>query len=68
MSKPSLGKFAGSALCGALLVAALSIDIKTGATDSCPTDAEEIATDRPDVTNSSLVVPFGSFQAENGVD
>jgi hypothetical protein len=24
--------------------------------------------DRPDVTNSSLVVPFGSFQAENGVD
>jgi len=36
--------------------------------DQCPTAADEIATDRPDVTNSSLVVPFGSLQAENGVD
>lgn len=34
----------------------------------CPTPSDEIATDRPDVTNSSLVVPFGSLQAENGVD
>jgi hypothetical protein len=29
--------------------------------ESCPTAKDEIATDRPDVTNSSLVVPFGSF-------
>jgi hypothetical protein len=36
--------------------------------DSCPTTADKIATDRPDVTNSSLVVPLGSLQAENGVD
>ena len=36
--------------------------------DSCPTTADEIATDRPDVTNSSLVVPRGSLQAENGLD
>jgi hypothetical protein len=36
--------------------------------DDCPTDANQIATDRPDVTNSSVVVPLGSFQAENGVD
>jgi hypothetical protein len=36
--------------------------------DSCPTAKDEIATDRPDVTNSSLVVPFGSFQSENGVN
>jgi hypothetical protein len=28
----------------------------------------EIATDRPDTTNSSLVVPKGSFQQENGVN
>jgi len=28
----------------------------------------EIATDRPDVTNSSLVVPTGSLQNENGVN
>jgi hypothetical protein len=34
----------------------------------CPTAIDEIATDRPDVTNSSLVVPYGSVQAENGVD
>lgn len=41
----------------------------TGArADSCPTTKDEIATDRPDVTNSSLVVPVGSFQSENGVN
>jgi hypothetical protein len=36
--------------------------------DSCPSQPDEIATDRPDVTNSSLVVPVGSFQSENGVN
>jgi hypothetical protein len=36
--------------------------------DSCPTAKDEIATDRPDVTNSSLVVPVGSLQNENGVN
>ena len=36
--------------------------------ESCPTTKDEIATDRPDVTNSSVVVPFGSFQSENGVN
>jgi hypothetical protein len=41
---------------------------KTDAADLCPTSADEIATDRPDVTNSSLVVPHGSLQAENGID
>jgi hypothetical protein len=35
---------------------------------SCPTASDEIATDRPDVTNSSLVVPTGSLQNENGVN
>ena len=34
----------------------------------CPTSASEIATDRPDVTNSSLVVPAGSLQGENGIN
>lgn len=38
------------------------------AADGCPGDSSEIATDRPDVTNSSLVVPVGSLQSENGVD
>jgi hypothetical protein len=36
--------------------------------DTCPTAKDEIATDRPDVTNSSIVVPFGSLQSENGVN
>jgi hypothetical protein len=36
--------------------------------DSCPSAKDEIATDRPDVTNSSLVVPAGSLQIENGVN
>jgi len=34
----------------------------------CPQPTSEIATDRPDVTNSSLVVPSGSFQSENGIN
>jgi hypothetical protein len=36
--------------------------------DGCPTGKDEIATDRPDVTNSSVVVPAGSLQSENGVN
>jgi hypothetical protein len=36
--------------------------------DGCPTSGADIATDRPDVTNSSLVVPSGSLQGENGVN
>jgi hypothetical protein len=35
---------------------------------SCPNQQDEIATDRPDATNSSLVVPVGSLQSENGVN
>ena len=38
------------------------------AAEGCPTSKDEIATDRPDVTNSSLVVPTGSFQSENGIN
>lgn len=34
--------------------------------DSCPSAQDDIATDRPDVTNSSIVVPVGSLQNENG--
>ena len=36
--------------------------------DSCPQSSDEIVTDRPDVTNSSIVVPFGSLQNENGAN
>ena len=37
------------------------------AAHDCPTSGDQIETDRPDVTNSPIVVPRGSFQAENGV-
>jgi hypothetical protein len=36
--------------------------------ENCPTPADEIATDRPDVTNSSRVVPVGSLQTESGIN
>ena len=36
--------------------------------DSCPSTKDEIDTDRPDVTNSSIVVPAGSLQIENGIN
>ncbi|CCE11320.1 exported hypothetical protein [Bradyrhizobium sp. STM 3843] len=51
-------------LAGLLLLVAIS-DARA---ETCPTSADELATDRPDVTNSSLVVPTGSFQSENGVN
>jgi hypothetical protein len=34
---------------------------------ACPSKDTDIATDRPTVANSSLVVPVGSLQSENGV-
>src|SRR5712675_2565945 len=40
----------------------------TAKADSCPGIGDEISTDRPDVTNSSVVVPAGSLQIENGVN
>jgi hypothetical protein len=36
--------------------------------DRCTTADQPINTDRPDVANSSFVVPVGSLQSENGVD
>ena len=56
-------------LCWILLLSAVAGAIRPASgADGCPTPADAIATDRPDVTNSSLVVPLGSLQAENGVD
>jgi hypothetical protein len=54
-----------------LLVAPLILlanAVAAGAADTRPQPGSEIAVDRPDVTNSSLVVPKGSFQQENGVN
>jgi outer membrane putative beta-barrel porin/alpha-amylase len=36
--------------------------------ESCPRSTDPIATDRPDVANSSIVVPTGSLQSEDGVN
>ena len=47
---------------------ALRVVSASAANDGCPPSAAEIATDRPDVTNSSLVVPTGSLQNENGLN
>jgi hypothetical protein len=41
---------------------------RLAAAGECPSPSSEIATDRPDVTNSSKVVPVGSLQGENGVN
>jgi hypothetical protein len=38
------------------------------AAEQCPQKDSPIDTDRPDVTNSSVVVPQGSFQSENGIN
>src|SRR4030081_3027645 len=55
--------------CAAVLLALLVCHGTTSAkADSCPSAKDEISTDRPDVTNSSLVVPTGSLQIENGVN
>jgi Putative MetA-pathway of phenol degradation len=51
----------------ALLAFILAGMLPLHAQDQPPVDtAEPIATDRPAVTNSSVVVPIGSLQAENG--
>jgi len=68
MSRNTVGKTGRLVCLCALLVAVLiTSPAKAAASEHCPTGADEIATDRPDVTNSSLVVPYGSLQAENGV-
>ena len=51
-----------------LLSAFVVLSMVDAHADGCPTAKDEIMTDRPDVTNSSLVVPTGSLQSENGVN
>jgi hypothetical protein len=59
----SVGKLAAALL--ALLVYHSTLTAKA---DSCPSVKYEINTDRPDVTNSSVVVPAGSLQIETGLN
>jgi hypothetical protein len=53
----------------AALVATSLIGFESfAAAAECTQPSDPIETDRPDVTNSSIVVPAGSLQNENGVD
>ena len=52
----------------ALICAALLAWPRAGWAADCPAPADVIETDRPDTTNSSLVIPYGSLQLENGVN
>ena len=51
-----------------LLASVIALTATELRAETCPQATEEIATDRPDVTNSSIVVPVGSLQSENGVN
>jgi hypothetical protein len=69
MSQASFATICRSAFAAVLLIIALITPTSRAvAADACPNSADEISTDRPDVTNSSVVVPYGSLQVENGVD
>jgi hypothetical protein len=62
-------KHKSSASALAVLILLATISAPTAAqSGECPTSASEIATDRPDVTNSSLVIPNGSLQIEVGIN
>jgi len=58
--RPFAGALLIAALCGVPSVAAFA--------DGCPDASQDIVTDRPSVTNSSVVVPIGSLQMENGIN
>ncbi|HET7885096.1 MAG TPA: transporter, partial [Bradyrhizobium sp.] len=51
-----------------ILVTVVILTAPDAYADNCSQASEEIATDRPDVTNSSIVVPVGSLQNENGIN
>jgi len=67
MPKRSLA-YIRSLTTGTLLVLVLVSTCSSSLAEECRTDADAIAPDRPDITNSSLVVPRGSLQAEKGID
>ncbi len=51
-----------------LVIVALAASVDRGIAADCTPTSAPIETDRPDVTNSSVVVPVGSFQQENGIN
>jgi Putative MetA-pathway of phenol degradation len=67
-SSPIKISMSGRALRVCLVLAYAILGTVGARADGCPTAKDAIATDRPDVTNSSLVVPAGSLQSENGLN
>ena len=51
-----------------LVIVALAASVDRGIAADCTRTSAPIETDRPDVTNPSVVVPVGSFQQENGTN
>jgi hypothetical protein len=67
--RASRGRIARLVYVGAcLLVSLLHCWVSPAVGGGCPKPSDEIETDRPDITNSSRVVPQGSLQFENGVN
>jgi hypothetical protein len=52
----------------ASLILPMVVAAPAAAAEGCTQPSAPIATDRPDVTNSSVVVPVGSLQNENGIN
>lgn len=50
------------------IVAACLLGVASATAAECTASDAAIETDRPDVTNSAIVVPAGSLQSENGID
>ena len=65
----SIAKRSPSAIAAAVLQWAAVLAVWPGeAAGACPDATQDIATDRPSVTNSSSVAPAGSLQLENGLN
>jgi hypothetical protein len=58
----------GYAWLSGLVAAVAWHTVPAAAAEGCTQQSAPIATDRPDVTNSSIVVPVGSLQNENGIN
>ncbi len=55
-------------LMASLLGYLASLAAFTAGAEECTRSSNPIETDRPDITNSSIVLPVGSFQSENGIN
>jgi hypothetical protein len=64
-----VGRFELEALVWLTVVVIFALELNSAsAAEECTQQSEPIETDRPDTTNSSVVVPMGSLQNENGAN